>query len=175
MGLFAFVSVFGFLFTAGGIIPDEIGSFHPIEFGQHVQYAKGGDVRVGQVQSEYTCLKDGVPVVNVQGSDGTSMVRVSVLTIDLNFDPNDNGGIINFNYDQNECGGNSIPIWKSPTRNAKILIRKDKQCDVFALTNRNRCVKVRFIRAIDGTDKCQIKWNNQEHIAKPRDLFAAPK
>ena len=162
------------LFTAGGIISDEIGAFHPIGFGQHVQYVKDGGVQTGRVKSEYTCLSDGFPVVNVEAEGETSMMSVCLLTIDSNFDPNDNDGIINFNYDQNECGGNSIPIWKSPKKQAKILIRKDKQCDVFGITKRSRYVQVRFIHAIDGTGNCKIKMDDKEIDVRVKNLFAAP-
>lgn len=146
----------------GGVIADEMDSWHPIAVGQHIQYDKHGNVKTGIVKSEYTCLRDGLPVVNVACNDGTSMMFVSDLILDLNYDPNVNNGIINFNYNQTDHGGNSIPVWKSAGRNKRILLATDEPCDIYLITKGFKYQKARFIETIDGTSKCIIKLDGKQ-------------
>lgn len=155
--------------TAGGIIPDEIGCFHPIAVGQHVTYTKNGNIHTATVKSEYTCLGDGLPVVNVECHDGIRMAVIFKLTIDSSYDPNDNDGIINFNYNQKDCGGNSIPIWKSARKHDKILLRNNKECNL--ITKKRGYMKVRVIKSIHGTTKCTILLNNKHVEVNTEDLF----
>ena len=86
-------------------------SWHTIAVRHHVQYEKHGNIKIGIVKVEYTRLGDGLPVANAECYDETNMTFVSNLILDSNYDPNVNDGIINFNYNQKDRCGNSIPLW----------------------------------------------------------------